>query len=152
MTALYVPAAQRLIADVEPPDRLVRASLSFQALYGIGGVLGFGGAGLLYPLGGISFGLLVDAVTFAIAGAVIAYFSRSIRRPVPDQDAEENDYWRDVITGARYLRRYRPCGISSCSPSGRSRPSPRSTCSVQAWPGTCSSDRCGCWPSSRSAS
>lgn len=103
MTALYVPAAQRLIADVEPPERLVRANASFQALYGIGGVLGFGGAGLLYPLGGISFALLIDAVTFAIAGSIIAYFCRGIRRPAPDQGAEENDYWQDVITGARYL-------------------------------------------------
>ena len=92
-------AAQIVLTQVVARERLVEAHAK-NALAGSGAeVAGPGVAGALIKLVGAPLALLVDAVALLASAAIL----RGIRIEEAPRQPQQNDFWRDLKTGVRFV-------------------------------------------------
>lgn len=72
-SAMYISASRALVASLEPHSTLLRVNSSLQAWTSAASIAGYGGAALVYPLGGIGLVVLLDAATFLLAGLLLQH-------------------------------------------------------------------------------
>jgi MFS family permease len=80
-TAFFEPAADATLADIVPERGRQRANSLLGLLRGLGMVIGPGIAGGLVAVGGVGAAFAVDAVTFAVSGALIASIGLTAQQP-----------------------------------------------------------------------
>lgn len=101
------PAFQASVTMLIPNEQRDQANAVQQLVGPSSGIIAPALAGMVYALGGVSFAILVDMLTFTIAMGVIL----SIHIPRPEKTSIgkkfSGTFWQEIWSGLAYLRQYR---------------------------------------------
>lgn len=105
MTILHISATRSLVADLEPSAALGAVNGAFQVTLSVASMVGYGLGGILYPLGGLSLVVVLDAATFGLAAVALALGLTAADRPGTPALSEEaaTSYRQQLIEGAKAL-------------------------------------------------
>jgi MFS family permease len=98
---LIGPAFSALLAELVPPEDLHSALSLSSAQFNLGRVIGPLLAAVMLSAGGISWTLLINALSFV---AVLAALSR-VRRPPRPREPRTTGLWADIARGVRVARK-----------------------------------------------
>ena len=93
-------AAQIVLTQVVPRDRLVEAHAKNALASSGADVAGPGAAGLLIRLMGAPLALLLDALMLVVSAAILRGLPVVEQRPA----RTDSHFWRDLVTGLRFVR------------------------------------------------
>lgn len=98
LVALWYPAFSGLMPEVVPPDQLQPANSLVGFASNIGFTIGASSAGVIVSTVGSGWAILVDALTFFVAG-ILVWQLRTERPTATDETAERETIWAQMREG-----------------------------------------------------
>ncbi len=100
--AFFQPAAFALVPEIVPEKDLPSANALTSMSFQLGRVVGPPLGGLVTMVGGVTFGLLLNGLSFLIGGLLLAPLLAGARAPEPDEEAEAG-WWPETVAGFRLV-------------------------------------------------
>ncbi|HET9997157.1 MAG TPA: MFS transporter [Nocardioides sp.] len=109
--AFSQPAEAALLPTLVPVEQLVQANALNTLNNRLGRFVGVPVGAALLSWWGLDAVVVVDAVTFLVAAALLAPISAPVRVADPDDEPEEPHFWREWTAGLRVVRRDRTIAV-----------------------------------------